>query len=116
MEEHTEHRSIRARKPVVYFGDEIAQCPGHSKSSRLPKAPVKPTIVTQPIAQSSASSVSTAKPAVELNHSGDPIPSIESKASAKHAEKPLQKHLLKYPQKRPPSQHPSSSYTVKPNG
>ena len=116
MEERTERRSMRARKPKVHFDDEIAQCSEHSKLSRPPKAPAKLTAPTQPIAQSSASSVSTAKPAVELNHSGDPIPSIESKASAKHAEKPLQKHLLKYPQKRPPSQHPSSSYTVKPNG
>ena len=71
MEEHTEHRSIRARKPVVYFGDEIAQYPGHSKPSRLPKAPVKPTTATQPIAQSSASSVSTAEPAVAPNPSAD---------------------------------------------
>ena len=74
---------MHARKPVVHFGDEIAQYPGHSKPSRPPKAPVKPTTATQPIAQSSASSVSTAEPAVEPNPSPDPISSVKSKAFAK---------------------------------
>ena len=80
-----------ARKLVVYFGDEIAQCPGYSKPSRLPKAPVKPTTATQPIAQSSASSVSTAEPAVEPNPSPDPISSVKSKAFAKGPAKRLTK-------------------------
>ena len=44
MKECTEHQSMHARKSVVHFGDEITQCPGYSKFSRLPKAPVKPTI------------------------------------------------------------------------
>ena len=83
MEEHTEYQSMHARKPVVYFGDEIVQYPGHSKLSRLPKVSVKPTTATQPIAQSSASSVSIVKPAVEPNPSPDPISSVKSKAFAK---------------------------------
>src|SRR5436190_2138556 len=91
MEECTEYQSIDARKPVVYFGDEIAQCPGHSKSSRLPKAPVKPTTATQPIAQFSASSVLTAEPAVESNPSSDPISSVMLKAFAKGPVKKLMK-------------------------
>src|SRR2546421_2989894 len=91
MEERTECQSMRTRKPVVHFGNEIAQCPGHSKPSRLLKAPVKPTTTTQPIAQSSASSVSTAEPAVEPNPSPDPISSVKSKAFAKGPTKRLTK-------------------------
>ena len=83
MEEHTEHQSMHARKPVVHFGDEIAQYPGHSKPSRPPKASVKPTTATQPIAQSSASSVLTVKPAVEPNSSPDLISSVKLKAFTK---------------------------------
>ena len=44
---------------------------------------MKPTTATQPIAQSSASSVSIVKPAVEPNPSPDPISSVKSKAFAK---------------------------------
>ena len=101
MEECTEYQSIDARKPVVYFGDEIAQCPGHSKSSRLPKAPVKPTTATQLIAQSSASSVSTAEPAVEPNPFPDPISSVKLKAFAKDPAKRPTKTLAKASAKVP---------------
>ena len=91
MEERTEYRSMHARKPVVHFGNEIAQYSGYSKPSRLPKAPVKPTTATQPIAQSSASSVSTAEPAVEPNPSPDSISSVKLKAFAKGLAKRLMK-------------------------
>ena len=32
-----------ARKPVIHFGDKIAQCPGYSKLSRLSKVLVTGT-------------------------------------------------------------------------
>ena len=92
---------MHARKPVVHFGDEIAQYPGHSKPSRLPKAPVKPTMATQPIAQSSASSVSIAEPAVEPNPSPDPISSVKLKAFAKGPAKRLTKTPAKASAKVP---------------
>jgi hypothetical protein len=43
MAEPTERRSMRSKKPIVHFDDQIAQSLGPSKSSRVPKSTAKPT-------------------------------------------------------------------------
>src|SRR4030081_2624280 len=47
MDEPTEWRSMRSRKPKVHFDDQIAQSLGPPKSSQVPEALVKPTKPTK---------------------------------------------------------------------
>ena len=42
MAEPTERRSMRSRKPIVHFDDQIAQSSGRPEPARAPKAPANP--------------------------------------------------------------------------